>query len=82
MTAPLRFRGRPVAQLRRMCADKNRYPDELTARAAGQYYLTHFATSKLFVYKCPECAGFHLTRARHAPELAVDYDFSGKQLKT
>jgi hypothetical protein len=77
MTAPSRYRGRPVAQLQRMCFRKHRYPDELTARAAGHSYMTQYATSPLYVYKCPECAGYHVTRAKHAPEHACDYDFSG-----
>lgn len=77
MTAPSRFRGRDVAALERMCASKSRYPDELTARAAGQHYRgRQYAPSPLYVYKCPHCAGYHLTRAQHAERYSVEFDFS------
>lgn len=78
MTAPSRFRGRDLVQIERMCAGKTRYPDELTARAAGQHYQgrDRMATKKLYVYKCPHCAGHHLTRAQHAERAAVDWKFS------
>jgi hypothetical protein len=75
MTAPLRRNGREVAATERMCASKSRYPDELTARAAGQHYREHNETKPLFVYRCPNCRGYHLTKAEHAPRYNVEYDF-------
>ncbi|MDN7537021.1 hypothetical protein [Burkholderia cenocepacia] len=61
MTAPARYHGRKVEVIQRMCAHKNRYPDELTARAAGAHYVTLGQVSALWVYRCPICNGFHLT---------------------
>jgi hypothetical protein len=77
MTAPNRFRGREVAQIVRMCDGKQRYSDEFAARAAGQFYRERFETKSLYIYKCPECAGYHLTRAEHKAPFSVDYDFRG-----
>lgn len=75
MTAPSRFRGRDVAQIERMCASKTRYPDELTARAAGQHYRERMTTKNLYVYKCPHCAGHHLTHVPHSASKNVDWKF-------
>lgn len=76
MTAPSRFRGRPVAQIERMCAGKARYPDELTARAAGQHYQQRMRTKPLYIYRCPHCGGHHLTRREHGERQSVDWKFS------
>lgn len=47
----------------RNCAAKHRYPDELSARAAGMYAIeTHRNTDALDAYQCPICHGWHLTR--------------------
>lgn len=75
MTAPTRAHGRLVGALARMCVAKNRYPDELTARAAGQHYREHYASELLYIYRCPHCAGFHLTRTPHHKRSSVEWDF-------
>lgn len=58
MTAP-RLKGHAAT-----CAGKRRHPDELTARAAAVRVLNHpkAATSILYVYPCPVCRGWHLTK--------------------
>jgi hypothetical protein len=64
MTAPKRQHGHAVEKVERACIKKLRYPDELTARAAGMHYIDHYehdAPKKLWWYKCPHCAGVHLT---------------------
>ena len=73
MTAPSRAFGRPVEALGRMCQSKLRYPDEITARAAGLHYREHYATIALYVYRCPHCAGYHLTRAAHNKRASVEW---------
>lgn len=46
-----------------VCAKKNRYPDELTARAAGCSSIgLHANTDTLYAYRCSACRGWHLTR--------------------
>ncbi len=51
--------------LARMCSEKNRYPDVLTACAAGAHYIETDNLKALWWYKCPHCGGYHLTRAYH-----------------
>lgn len=66
MTAPSRSHGFTVAQIERMCKRKQRYPEELTAVAAGMGYLEHAAnkTRLLWTYRCKFCKGWHLTKLR------------------
>lgn len=46
------------------CRGKWRYSDETCARAAGMVSLTeHPGRRKLFVYLCPHCCGWHLTKS-------------------
>lgn len=54
-----------------MCIDKNRYPDEFTARAAGIHYIDRGDAAALWVYRCPICRGFHLTRSDHGKRANV-----------
>lgn len=76
MTAPRKQNGRHVAAIFSMCGKKRRYPDELTARAAGQYLEAQEGGGlKLWVYRCPVCQGHHLTSKRGKPEAAVSYSF-------
>lgn len=48
----------------RMCGDKHRDPDELTARARATTRLASkdCTIDKLYVYACKFCRGWHLTR--------------------
>lgn len=55
---------------RRMCAKKKRYA------TVGYAYLIlkrreHLADSPLYVYRCPECGGFHLTKMQPPEHLAA-----------
>lgn len=71
MSAPSKFRGRPVEAVLRMCEDKNRYPDEFTARAAGAHYVERGDAEALWAYRCPICRGWHLTRKDHGKKWNV-----------
>ena len=49
------------------CRAKRRYNDEVSARAAAMYALDQCDAhgrelQALYVYTCPECGGYHLTR--------------------
>jgi hypothetical protein len=64
MTAPLRQNGYEVARVERACSSKLRYPDEMTARAAGLHYIgsgAQDAPKRLWWYRCKHCGGTHLT---------------------
>ena len=57
MTAP------PPKGHAKTCANKRRYPCELTARAAAMDSIErHGNVQVLGVYLCPHCGGWHLTR--------------------
>lgn len=58
------------------CMGKKRYPDEMTARATGEICLQMKELAGLYVYKCPHCRGYHLTR-KGWNNLSVS-DFEGK----
>lgn len=61
---PRRVRGLTDEQRERRCAGKHRWSDELSARAGAIHSLeTYGGPPKLWTYKCPHCAGWHLTRA-------------------
>lgn len=66
MTRPSRENGHTVEKIVRACASKLRYPDELTARAAGMHYITHTTgpdrPEALWWYRCVHCRGVHLTK--------------------
>lgn len=48
---------------KRICEAKRRHPDELLARAAAMRAIEiHNETDRLWVYQCPECRGWHLTK--------------------
>jgi hypothetical protein len=69
MTAP------PVKKTVLNCRNKNRYPDECTARAAGMRSIEiHKNAKRLYVYPCPECRGYHLTKVWHALAQMVTAD--------
>ena len=68
MTAPTRQHGHDVVKVERACISKNRYPDVLTARAAGMHYIETGQANgereppkKLWWYRCVHCGGVHLT---------------------
>ncbi len=52
-------------KVRRSCTDKIRHPSEATARrVAGQQSARR--NVPMYVYHCPYCAGWHLTRTKPA----------------
>lgn len=69
MTAP------PLKRTVVNCRSKNRYPDELAARAAGMVAIQRFGEQRtLYVYKCRECRGWHLTKRDHGSLARVTGD--------
>jgi hypothetical protein len=66
MTAP------PLKKPVLICANKRRYPDELSARAAAMFALGHNGNLKtLWVYPCYQCRGWHLTKRNNGIRLKV-----------
>lgn len=60
---PRRVHGLTDQERKRRCTGKHRWSDELSARAGAIYALeTYQGAKKLWTYKCPHCAGWHLTR--------------------
>jgi len=47
------------------CLNKQRHPDEFVARAVAMRALNHpkCSTDTLFVYRCKQCRGWHLTKS-------------------
>jgi hypothetical protein len=75
MTAPRRRNGVLVTTIERGCESKRRYPDELTARAAGQFYSAKNEVT-LYLYPCSLCRGWHLTRKVQRNEWQnVNYEY-------
>jgi hypothetical protein len=75
MTAPQRRNGILVSTIVRGCESKLRFADELTARAAGQHDGEKYQT-RMFVYQCHICRGWHLTRKpQRKPGMAADFVF-------
>ena len=57
----------PVKKTVFNCQQRRRYNDEISARAAAMYALDQCdehgrPLPALYVYRCPECNGYHLTR--------------------
>lgn len=69
---PTRVSGLTDADRARQCTGKHRWPDELSARAAALHAIeTYRNASALWVYHCPHCRGWHLTRRwHHSPPAA------------
>ena len=44
------------------CNQKKRYSDEFVARAVGASLSVQFSTAELYMYKCSNCRGYHITR--------------------
>jgi hypothetical protein len=57
------------------CASKRRHPDELSARAHAMFALEEYGNvRKLYVYRCPTCRGWHLTKSDNGRRLMVTAD--------
>jgi hypothetical protein len=58
------------------CKQKNRYSDEITARAAAMDSIQKYQNvEKLYVYNCPICSGWHLTRSNTDIAITEDNPF-------
>lgn len=58
----------PIKVAVRNCQAKRRFSDEFAARAAAQERLQQLGQKDgLSVYRCPLCAGWHLTSKKKAP---------------
>jgi len=69
MGKPRKFRTEPH------CANKRRYVTDVEARAAAMASLEHHGgPDKLWVYRCKDCDGWHLTKAGGYRWLAVTRD--------
>lgn len=67
MTAP------PLKKAAATCLGKRRHPDEWTARAVGQHAIREYGNVEwLYVYRCPECHGWHLTRRPSGVPVGAD----------
>jgi hypothetical protein len=57
------------------CQSKRRHPDEITARAAAMRAIQYRGqVNKLWVYPCPECRGWHLTKKNNGLGALVTAD--------
>jgi hypothetical protein len=67
MTAPSKIHGKTVEAWAKMCLGKNRYSDESGCRASAQKSIQRPASELelLWVYKCPNCKGWHMTRSEN-----------------
>ncbi len=55
-----------------VCLRKRRYTDECQARAAGMESLEKYpGEKKLWVYSCPHCSGWHLTKHHQGKRFEV-----------
>jgi hypothetical protein len=67
MTAP------PLKRPVLTCQRKLRWSDEFAARAAAMHRLEQpdQPLDRLWIYRCPMCAGWHLTSKRQATSMMV-----------
>lgn len=57
------------------CRDKRYYPDECTARAGAMLAVElDPIKTELWIYKCRECRGWHLTKRRQGRTYKVTAD--------
>jgi hypothetical protein len=57
----------PLKGQRLTCRNKHRHPDEIIARAAAMDAITRYGNVQvLYVYLCPECRGWHLSKKGNA----------------
>lgn len=53
----------PVRQVVLNCAKKTRWPDEMSSRAGAMSSIERFGgVDRLWIYRCPFCRGWHLSR--------------------
>lgn len=57
------------------CSGKRRFSDEVEARAAGMVSLREWpGQARLFIYPCPHCHGWHLTKSNNGVSRMVTLD--------
>lgn len=65
----------PAKRALLVCRNKRRFTDEIHARAVGMDAVQNSADVKrLWIYKCHECKGFHLTSKNKARRMMVTAD--------
>lgn len=75
MTAPARQHGMTHAQRAKQCTTKQRFADEAAAKAWGATRQSRTGTP-LWVYRCDQCRGYHLTRSDNGPAASVMADLA------
>lgn len=71
---PNKVNGLTEEERMRRCAGKRRWSDELSACAGALAAVERRQVDKLWVYQCPHCRGWHLTRNRQVGKLpAAEY---------
>jgi len=50
------------------CTNKHRYPDLVSAHAAGDHMAKLMNSPEVYLYLCPCCGGYHLTKMKLAPD--------------
>ncbi|CAG9183784.1 hypothetical protein [Cupriavidus pampae] len=73
MTAPTREQGMTRLRRAKQCSSKQRFADELSAKAWGATRQQATGTP-LWVYRCNQCRGYHLTRSDNGPGASVMAD--------
>ena len=69
---PTRVNGLTDHQRTRRCTGKHRWSDEMSARAGAMHSIEQYGqVEKLWVYRCPHCSGWHLTKIRQAGQEPV-----------
>lgn len=71
MNAPSRRNGVAVTHIVSGCESKLRYPNEMTAVAAGLHYMGKHQVEKLWRYQCKLCHGWHVTRSDNGDRFAI-----------
>ena len=57
---------------KKMCNRKQRYSDEFSARAKAKIDIDGGKARKLWVYPCPLCRGWHLTKKPNSRKVMID----------
>lgn len=69
---PNKVNGLTEAERVRRCTGKRRWSDQLAATAGAIHALEQFPNQPpLYTYRCPYCAGWHLTKRRQPDQEGV-----------
>lgn len=61
MTAPNKIHGKTREVWDKMCIKKQRFADEMSCRVRAQHGMSNTETKMLWIYRCPNCRGYHMT---------------------